>query len=150
MGKKIEIEIRGTVFEVDLLEKKAPRTCAAILSILPLKLEGYHYFWSGEGIQIHDPALRQIAKDAKLWPDPLYPDSRENAKFNGVAGEVGFYPPGGSINITYGQARFFGPPRGIESNYIFGKIKDVEKLYEVGRTFRKEGAQKILIRERKE
>lgn len=150
MAKKIEIEIRGTVFEVALLEEKARRTCAAILGSLPFEVEGYHYFWSGEGIQIHDPALRKMAEEANLWPDPLYPHSSENAKFNGVAGEVGFYPPGGSINITYGQARFYGPPRGVESNYIFGKIKDVEKLYKVGRTFRKEGGQKIFIRRKRE
>ena len=134
MIKKIEIEIQKHVFEVDLLEKKAPNTCKAILSILPIEVEGYHYFWSGEGIQIHDNILKQMATDSKLWPDVRYPNSRENAKFNGVPGEVGFYPVGGSINITYGQARFYGPPRGVESNYIFGKITNLDKLREIGRT----------------
>jgi hypothetical protein len=146
MVKKIEIEIRGTKFETELLEDKAPRTCKAILSILPIKVEGYHYFWSGEGIQTHDPVLRKMGEDAGLWPDVRYPDSRENAKFNGVPGEVGFYPVGGSINITYGQARFYGPPRGVESNYIFGKINNIEKLAEIGKTFKKEGGQTIRIK----
>jgi hypothetical protein len=118
------------------------------LNILPLKLEGYHYFWSGEGIQIHDPILRKMAEDSQLWPDVRYPDSRENAKFIGIPGEVGFFPIGGSINITYGQAIFSGPPRGLEPNYIFGKINSVDKLVEIGRTFRKEGGQKITIRDK--
>lgn len=146
MKHSLEIEIRGNKFEVKLLEEKAPRTCKGILEILPLELEGYHYFWSGEGIQIHDPVLKKMASDTGLWPNVLYPDTRENAKFNGVPGEVGFYPIGGSINITYGQARFYGPPRGVESNYIWGVITDVEKLAEVGKTFKKEGGQKIHIR----
>ena len=146
MNQRLEIEIKGIKFEVQLLNKKASRTCQGILEILPLELEGYHYFWSGEGIQIHDPILKKMASDTGLWPDLLYPDTRENAKFNGTPGEIGFYPIGGSINITYGQARFFGPPRGVESNYIFGVITNVEKLAEVGKTFKKVGGQKIQIR----
>ena len=144
---RIEIDVNGSVFVADLLEGRAPRTCKALLEALPLEgLEGYHYFWSGEGIQMHDAALRRMAGDAGLWPDPAWADSRENAKFNGVPGEVGFYPRGGSINITYGQARFFGPPMGVEPNYIFARIDDIERLYKVGRTFRKEGAQRISIK----
>lgn len=146
MNQKIEIEVRETVFECEVLENKAPRTSAAVLSILPVELEGYHYFWSGQGFQIHDPILRKMAQDSKLWPDPLYPISGENAKWIPAPGDVGFFPVGASINITYGQAIFSGPPRGYEPNYIFGKIRDLDKLSEIGRTFQKEGGQKIIIR----
>ena len=144
--KQIEININGNIFIANLLEEKATRTCKALLEILPLELEGYHYFWSGEGIQIRDPALKGMANDAGLWPDPVWADTKENAKFNGIPGEVGFYARGGGINITYGQARFFGPPMGVEPNYIFAKIDDTKRLYTVGRTFRREGAQKISIK----
>jgi hypothetical protein len=35
---------------------------------------------------------------------------------------------------------------GVEPNYIFAVIDDAERLYAVGRSFRKEGAQKISIK----
>ena len=144
--KQIEIDINGNVFVAKLLEKKAPGTCRELLSALPLDgLEGYHCFWSGESIQTHDAALRRMAGDSGLWPDTARADSRENTKFNGVLGEVGFYPRG-SINITYGQARLFRPPMEVEPNYIFSRIGNTKRLYAVGGTFWKKGAQKISIK----
>jgi len=62
-GKQIEIQIGDEVFVADLLDKKAPRTCKAFLSILPHEGITYHQFWSGSGLQVHDPTLKKMAED---------------------------------------------------------------------------------------
>ena len=59
-GKQIEIQIGEETFIADLLDHKAPRTCAAILSILPHEGITYHQFWSGNGIQVHDETLAKM------------------------------------------------------------------------------------------
>ena len=73
-GKQIEIQIGDEVFVADLLDKKAPRTCAAFLSILPHEGVTYHQFWSGSGLQVHDPTLKKMAEETggrAYFPDKL-------------------------------------------------------------------------------
>ncbi|NIP37366.1 MAG: DUF3830 family protein, partial [Thermoplasmata archaeon] len=72
-GKKIEIQIGETTFVADLLDKKAPKTCEAILSILPHESVTWHQFWSGSGLQVHDEALRRMAEEHGLWPTDNFP-----------------------------------------------------------------------------
>ena len=143
-GKQIEIEIAGEVFVADLLDNRAPKTCKAILSILPHESPIWHQFWSGSGLQVHDSTLAKMAEDAGLWPTSNFPDYGENPSIYGCPGDVGFYV------ITYGKSRFFGPPEGVEPTYIFAEIKqDLDKLKQIGRKIGREGADKVIIRERK-
>jgi hypothetical protein len=149
-GKEIEIEIGSVVFTAKLLDDKAPKTCKAILSILPYEDITYHQFWSGNGIQVHSPTLKKMAEDYGLWPTANFPDYRENPSIFGCPGDVGFYPVGNGIFITYGKARFYGPPEGVEPTYIFAEItEDLVKLSEVGRNIGRHGQQTIKIREKK-
>jgi len=149
-GKQIEIQIGEEIFVADLLDHKAPRTCAAILSILPHEGITYHQFWSGNGIQVHDETLAKMKKDHGLWPTADFPDYSENPSIYGSSGDVGFYPIGHGLFISYGNTRFYGPPEGVEPTYIFAKISEkLDKLTEVGKRIGRHGQQKIILRERK-
>ena len=149
-GKQIEIEIGGEVFVADLLDHLAPKTCAAILSILPHEGVIYHQFWSGQGLQVHDETLKKMSEKAGLWPTSNFPDYGENPSIFGSPGDVGFYPVGYGLFITYGKTRFFGPPEGVEPTYIFAQIKkDLDKLADIGRRIGRKGEQNVVIRARK-
>ncbi len=149
-GKKIEIQIGEAVFTAKLLDHKAPKTCAGILSILPHEDVTYHQFWSGSGMQVHGPILKKMAEDYGLWPSANFPDYGENPSIYGCPGDVGFYPVGNGIFISYGKTRFYGPPEGVEPTYIFAEItEDLDKLREVGRNIGRHGQQTIKIREKK-
>jgi hypothetical protein len=150
MIKEIEIQIGDQVFVAEMLNKKAPKTCAAIKSILPLESVTWHQFWSGQGLQCHDMRLKQMARDHGMWPNADFPDYEENPNIYGSAGDVGFYPIGHGLFITYGKCRFFGALDGAEPTYIFAKIKDnLDELYQLGREIGRKGEQKIILRERK-
>lgn len=139
MVKQIEIEIRDVTFVAVLLEDMAPKTCNAILSILPFEGVGYHQFWSGPSIQIHSPILEKMIEDHGLWPSASFPEWSENPSIIGCPGELALYPHGGGLFINFGKCLYSGSI-GVESSYHFAKIaKDLDKLYEVGRTFRRKG-----------
>lgn len=145
--EKIEIQIGDDVFIADLLWEKAPRTAAAIVSILPYEGVTYHQFWSGQGLQVHDETLKKMSRDSGLWPNADFPDYSENPSIYGSPGEVGFYVVGYGLFLTYGKARFFGPPEGVEPTYIFAKIEnDLDRFYELGREIGQEGKQPISMR----
>ena len=148
-GKQIEIEIGGEVFIADLLDHLAPMTCKAILSILPYEDVAYHQFWSGNGLQVHSETLRNAAERVGLWPTPNFPNYKENPSIFGCPGDVGFYPIGAGIFITYGKSRFYGPPEGVEPTYIFAEItKDIDRLQDLGKRIGRQGQQKIIFREK--
>ena len=147
-GKQIEIKIGDVAFVATLLDKRAPKTCKAILSILPHESVTWHQFWSGSGLQVHDDTLKKMAEDHGLWPTSNFPDYGENPSIFGCPGDIGFYPVGHGIFITYGKSRFYGPPEGVEPTYIFAEIKeDLDKLYDMGREIGRRGEKKIWIRE---
>jgi len=147
-GKKIEIVIGDERFEAVLLDNRAPKTCKAILSILPHESVTWHQFWSGSGLQVHDDTLREMAEEHGLWPTANFPDYGENPSIFGCPGDIGFYPVGHGIFITYGKSRFYGPPEGVEPTYIFAEIKDgLDRLYEVGREIGRHGERNISLRE---
>ena len=145
--EQIEIQIGDEVFVADLLWEQAPRTTAAIVSILPYEGITFHQFWSGQGLQVHDETLLKMSRDHGLWPTDNFPDYSENPSIFGSAGEVGFYVVGYGLFLTYGKARFYGPPEGVEPTYIFAKIKDrLDEFYELGRHIGRHGEQTIMIR----
>ncbi len=91
-----------------------------------------------------------MKKEFGLWPSDNFPDYGENPSIFGCPGDVGFYPVGHGIFISYGKTRFYGPPEGVEPTYIFAEIKDnLDKLEEIGRRIGRHGQQKIVFRERK-
>ncbi|HNP36901.1 MAG TPA: DUF3830 family protein [Woeseiaceae bacterium] len=148
--EQIEIQIGDDVFIADLLWEKAPKTAAAIVSILPYEGVTYHQFWSGQGLQVHDETLKKMSRDHGLWPNSDFPDYSENPWIYGAPGEVGFYVVGYGLFLTYGKARFFGPPEGVEPTYIFAKIhENLERFEELGREIGRRGQKKISMRAHK-
>ncbi len=146
MVKQIEIEIKNAIFIADLFEEKAPKSCKAFLQSLPLEGKASHQIWSGQSLIFFSPILRKAIEEQGLWPTTLFPDFKENASIIGCPGELALYPIGGSLCIAYGKA-LYGGGIGPEPSYCFAKItKDLDELYKIGITFRKEGEQKITIR----
>ena len=130
-GKQIELEIDGVTLVADMLDNKAPRTCAMILGVLPLEEPISHQQWSGSGLQVHGQRLRDATREAGLWPDPMYPDYGENPYIYSCRGELGFHPISPGLFITYGKSRYYGPEYGVLPSYIFAEINhDLDKLRE--------------------
>jgi hypothetical protein len=149
-GKQIELEIEGVTLVADLLDDKAPRTCAMILDVLPLEEPISHQQWSGSGLQVHGSRLREATRKAGLWPDPMYPDYSENPNIYGCRGELSFHPISPGLFITYGKSVFSGPEYGVLPSYLFAEInQDLDKLRSIGRKIAREGRTEIIIREKK-
>ncbi len=149
-GIQIELEIDGVTLVADLLDNKAPRTCAMLLDVLPLEEPISHQQWSGSGLQVHGSRLRQATRKAGLWPDPMYPDYGENPHIYGCRGELSFHPISPGLFITYGKSVFSGPEYGVLPSYIFGEInQDLDVLRDVGRKIAREGRTEIVIRRKK-
>ena len=149
-GKQIELEIDGVTLVADLLDNRAPRTCAMILDVLPLEEPISHQQWSGSGLQVHGQRLRAATRKAGLWPDPMYPDYGENPNIYGCRGELVFHPISPGLFITYGKSVYSGPEYGVLPSYLFGEInQDLDKLRDIGRKIAREGRKKIVIREKK-
>jgi len=148
-GKQIELEIDGVTLVADLLDNRAPRTCAMIWDVLPLEEPISHQQWSGSGLQVHGSRLREATRKAGLWPDPMYPDYGENPFIYGCRGELSFHPISPGLFITYGKSVFSGPEYGVLPSYIFGEInQDLDKLREIGRKIAREGRTEIVIRKK--
>ena len=148
-GKQIELEIDRVTLVADLLDNRAPRTCAMIWDVLPLEEPISHQQWSGSGLQVHGSRLREATRKAGLWPDPMYPDYGENPFIYGCRGELSFHPISPGLFITYGKSVFSGPEYGVLPSYIFGEInQDLDKLREIGRKIAREGRTEIVIRKK--
>ena len=146
-GKQIEMEIDGVTLVADLLDNRAPRTCAMIWDVLPLEEPISHQQWSGSGLQVHGSRLRKATRKAGLWPDPMYPDYGESPFIYGCRGELSFHPISPGLFITYGKSVFSGPEYGVLPSYIFGEInQDLDVLRDVGRKIAREGRTEIVIR----
>ena len=148
-GKQIKLEIDGVTLVADLLDNRAPRTCAMIWDVLPLEEPISHQQWSGSGLQVHGSRLREATRKAGLWPDPMYPDYGENPFIYGCRGELSFHPISPGLFITYGKSVFSGPEYGVLPSYIFGEInQDLDILRSVGRKIAREGRTEIVIRKK--
>ena len=93
---KLEIVAGGYRMVGELLEDKAPKTCAVFKKMLPLKNKIIHVRWSGQGVWIP------------------YGDERtgleyENNTSHPAPGEMLFYPGGVSemeLILAYGRCLF--------------------------------------------
>jgi len=131
--KKLEIKIDGSVFLATMLEDQAPKTCKAVLDLLPVEGEVFHATWSGDMLFLK---CREIP--AKLEPEnqTIYP-SRGDVALNSSLKE---------IQIVYGQAQLrarFGPA----PDNLFARItENLDGLQEVGKRIHREGAKRISIK----
>lgn len=141
-GIILEFERGGTVF-AELLEEKAPRTCKAILDVLPFEHRIIHAMWGGQ----------EIFFDGFPLSKPLEFENVTNNVEVGDVACISSYVVRPSIKksitsfcIFYGKSRPRKSVDETEDVNVFAKIKDIQAITKIGRRIRFEGAEKILIK----
>jgi hypothetical protein len=133
---RIMIETGGYRFVGQLLEDKAPKTCARFLSLLPFRNKVIHVRWSGEGCWIplgdHDFGVPQ--ENLTSYPAP---------------GHVLLYPAALSeteILVSYGAVRFASKVGQLAGNHFITIVEGQDQLAEWGNKVLWSGAQDIEFR----
>lgn len=124
-------------FKARLEEDAAPKTCAAIRRMLPLRGKLIHVRWSGEAAWV-PMGERRLGVDF------------ENHTSHPAPGQVLVYPGGISemeILFPYGATLFASKVGQLAGNHFATVIEGTEHLAEVGRLVLWEGAQDFLIEE---
>lgn len=132
MVKKLEIKIDDEVFLAAMLEEQAPRTCEAVLNLLPLEGKVFHATWSGDMLFFK---CRETPVETGPENQTVYPSR----------GDVGLNFNLKEFQIVYGQAQLrarFGPA----PDNLFARItENLKGLEEMGKRIHREGAKKITI-----
>lgn len=126
---------RDLQFEARLETDRAPRTCAAILSLLPLHTQIIQARWSGQAAWV---PLGDLRLDI----------GAENPTHHPQAGEILFYPGGISeaeVLVPYGRCAFGSEAGPLAGNHFLTITKGHEQLQELGRRVLWEGAQPLVI-----
>jgi hypothetical protein len=135
--KALEFQIGPLKFIARWELKKAPLTCDAIRSLLPIRAKAIQARWSGESAwaPIDDIPVEVGFENATSHPAP---------------GEFLLYPGGFSereILLPYGGAMFASKLGQLAGNHFATVIEGAEQLPEMGRLVLWEGAQELVIRE---
>lgn len=131
----VTITLAGERFTARLETTKAPATCRAFLSQLPLDDRAIHVRWSGEGVWI-PLGERQFGvgfENATSYPAP---------------GEVILYPGGVSeteILLAYGRVNFASMAGQLAGNHFLTITGGRDRLHALGRKVLWEGAQPITF-----
>ena len=124
-------------FKARLEEELAPKTCAAIRKMLPLRSKLVHVRWSGESTWVP-------MGDRRLGVD------HENHTSHPAPGQVLVYPGGISemeILFPYGATLFSSKVGQLAGNHFATVIEGNANLAEVGRLTLWEGALDFAIEE---
>ena len=131
----IQVQIGEYLFRAKLLNTLAPRTCAALLKVMPIEGKVIQARWSGEAVWLQmDPYQVEV---------PL-----ENPTSHPSVGNLLYYPGGVSekeILIPYGAACFASKVGMLPGNHFATIVENVQKLPKMGETVLWEGAQEIRI-----
>ncbi len=120
-----------------LEEAAAPRTCAAIRKLLPLRSKLVHCRWSGESTWV---PLGERRLDVDF----------ENHTSHPAPGQLLVYPGGISemeILFPYGATHFSSKVGQLAGNHFATVVEGNEHLAEIGRLTLWEGAQEFSIEE---
>lgn len=135
-NKKImRISSNDLKFEAELLWDLAPKTCQALITILPLEIKLIHVRWSGFGVfsDFGEVDVEEV---------PF-----ENNTIHFSIGELMFYPGFESMKellIPYGHVAF-ASKAGLHPGNHFATIKDTTNLPELGRRAIEEGIQPVIF-----
>ncbi|OLD11391.1 MAG: cyclophilin-like superfamily protein [Chloroflexi bacterium 13_1_40CM_3_70_6] len=135
--RTLRISAGPYTFKARLLEQAAPKTCAAIRKLLPLRSRLVHARWSGEATWV-PMGERRLGVDY------------ENHTSHPAPGEILVYPGGISemeILFPYGATLFASKVGQLAGNHFATVIEGHEHLAEVGRLVLWEGAQDFAIEE---
>lgn len=128
--RMVRITAGAYTFRARLEESAAPKTCAAIRKLLPLRSKLVHCRWSGESTWVP-------MGEARLGVD------FENHTSHPAPGQVLVYPGGISemeILFPYGATSFSSKVGQLAGNHFATVIEGQENLAEVGRLTLWEGA----------
>ena len=131
----IQIRIGPHAFRAVLETDRAPRTCAAVRALFPLRARIIHVRWSGEALWIP-------GGDAYLDVD------YENNTSHPAPGEVLVYPGGQSemeILIAYGPTLFSSKAGQLSGNHFATILDSRAALREIGQDVLWNGAQDVVI-----
>ncbi|MBI4257815.1 MAG: DUF3830 family protein [Thaumarchaeota archaeon] len=132
----IRIIIDKEEFLAKLHQDACPKTCTALLQVLPLTGHVIHARWSGEAIWLPLPDLKI---DVDFENHTVYPSR----------GELLFYPRLVSekeILIPYGHCAFASRAGFLPGNHFASITGKLDKLAEIGKRVLWEGAKKISIK----
>jgi len=129
-------------FEGELLDAKAPRTCALFRSLLPYSDRMIQARWSGFAAWIPSPLTASEAPESL----PVLPP--ENATSVPLPGHLLFYPGGVSeveILFPYGPTVFASVAGGLAGNHFLTLTRGTEHLTELGELLQWRGAQEVTF-----
>ncbi|HET8568699.1 MAG TPA: DUF3830 family protein [Candidatus Limnocylindria bacterium] len=133
--RSLRITAGPHVLAARLEDEAAPRTCAAILAMLPLTGKLIHVRWSGEAtwIPLGERRLEVPPENGTSYPAP---------------GQILVYPGGISemeILLAYGATRFASKVGQLAGNHFATVTRGAEHLAALGRLTLYSGAQDIRI-----
>lgn len=133
--RSLRITAGPYTFAARLEEEAAPKTCAAIRSLLPLESKLIHVRWSGEAtwVPMGDRRIGIEQENHTSYPAP---------------GQLLLYPGGVSemeILFPYGATRFASKVGQLAGNHFATVTEGVEHLAALGRMCLWEGAQDFRI-----
>jgi len=140
-GRSAGMRVRAGpfVFEGELLDAEAPRTCALFRSLLPHRDRMIQARWSGFAAWVPSPLGTPEAL-------PVLPP--ENATAVPLPGQVLFYPGGISeveILFPYGPTVFASVAGGLAGNHFLTLTRGTERLTELGKLLQWRGAQEVIF-----
>jgi hypothetical protein len=135
--RMLRITAGPLTFKARLEERDAPKTCAAIRKLLPLRSKLVHCRWSGESTWVPMGSRR-------LEVEP------ENHTSYPAPGQILVYPGGISemeLLFPYGSTMFSSKVGQLAGNHFATVTEGNEQLVEIGRLTLWEGAQDFTITE---
>lgn len=131
----VRITVGSLEFTARFEEALAPRTCAALRTLLPFEHRLVQARWSGEAAWV---PLGDLHVDV----------SSENATSHPSRGDILLYPGGASeteLLFPYGSTCFASKVGQLAGNHVLTIVEGREQLSELGRRVLWEGAQPIRI-----
>ena len=131
----LSLTVGSLRFSARLEDARAPRTCAALLALLPMESDLLQARWSGQAgwVPLGDLSLDLPPENATSYP---------------AAGELLLYPRGLSeteLLFPYGPTHFASKAGQLAGNHCLTIIDGREQLEELGRLLMWEGAQPLRL-----
>lgn len=135
--RRLRITAGPHTFVARMEEEAAPRTCAAVRAMLPMRTKLIHARWSGEAMWV-PMGERSLGIGT------------ENATSHPAPGQILLYPGGLSemeILVPYGSTLFASKVGQLAGNHFATIADGLRDLGELGRLVLWQGAQDLAIEE---